>query len=341
MWSALALPTEEKEVPQQSDSVRYAGPMRRCSLPVLLALLSAGCASSPRLVPQGGFEHALGREQALSGRVWSRARSHLVCPEELLTAVRASSYLLLGETHDNADHHRLQAQLLDVWLGAHPRGARVAFEMIDEAQSHALDEPYPVNADALAAKLDWSQSGWPDFSLYRPIFEVALDHGARIVAAHPNREHLRASMHGASPEETESLKLEPPLPEAERAALAQEIRDSHCGQAPEAMVAPMIAAQTFKDAWMARALADATPPAALIAGSGHVRDDRGVPAYLARRGGKSVLTVDLIGVQAALEKPEEYELAPYDFVIFTPRVDDASACDRFREQLAKMRKGSK
>ncbi len=313
--------------------------MRILPLGLLLCSLLGACFARSTLTPKAGFSLPLGRDQPLTGRIWSARRQAFATRDELLDAVRKARFLLIGETHDNADHHQLEASLLENWLEAHAH-AGVGFEMIDEGQAPALREPLPTDPDAFAHKLAWDDSGWPEFALYRPVFEVALLRRVRVFAAHPSRERLRAAMHAVEAGDARALALDPPLPAAARDALAQEIRDSHCGHAPEAMVAPMIAAQSFKDAWMARALHDAHPPAALIAGRGHVRNDRAVPVYLKRRGAQGILSIALIDVDPGHDDPADYELAAYDFAIFTPRTSDASACDRFREQLERMHKGT-
>ncbi len=306
---------------------------------MLAALLTlTGCARTPALVSPTWFEQDLGREHVLSGRVYHVGEQAFVTGERLLADVRASSVLLLGETHDNPDHHRLQALLLDAFLKAHGP-ASVAFEMLDETQAPALD-PMPKNADELAQRVEWSASGWPDFALYRPVFETALQQHARIVAAHPSREHLRASMHGAPVDLAAALHLEPALAPAATEALAQEIRDAHCGHASPGMVDGMLKAQAFKDAWMARSMARAGAPVVLIAGRGHVYAQRAVPVYLARQGMKQVLSIALLDVDDARTEPAQYELEGFDYVLFTPRTTDESACERFRAQLEQMRHGS-
>jgi uncharacterized iron-regulated protein len=104
------------------------------------------------------------------------------------------------------------------------------------------------------------------------------------------------------------------------------------------MVEPMVQAQVFKDAWLARALADAHAPAALVAGRGHVHLARGVPRALRRQGLSNVLSIAMIDVEDAKVLPADYDVAAYDFALFTPRTTDESACERFQKQLEHMRK---
>ncbi len=298
-------------------------------------LLTLACATSGALTPRGGFVHRLGAEHPLAGRVYARETRDLVEPARLFAALAEADVVLIGEIHDNSDHHLLEAELITRFLLAHPE-AHVAFEMLDETQAEAL-EPPPKDADTLGERVRWQATGWPSFALYRPVFQAVLDGSGTLVAAHPSRERVRASMHGVSDAEARELHLFPPLSSPLREALVQEIADSHCGHAPEAMIEPMVRAQSFKDAFMARAMASVGGAALLVAGSGHVREDRGVPLFLARRGLVDVLSIRLVGVDDALLDPHAYAEAAYDFVIFTPRTTDESACDRFKEQLERMK----
>ena len=78
----------------------------------------------------------------------------------------------------------------------------------------------------------------------------------------------------------------------------------------------------------------------LIAGNGHSRADRGVPWYLGRgAAGAAIVSVGLLEVVPGEDDPAAYaasfgaEDLPFDFVWFTPRVDDQDPCEVYAEQL--------
>lgn len=305
---------------------------------LLLACASAAvsCGHASPLVPPSGFSLVLGREHPLVGQVYASADHALVSGTRLYDDVATAHYLLLGETHDNRDHHRLQAEVLSVFLDEHA-GARVAFEMLDEQVADVVARRAYTTPEQLAEQVDWKDSGWPEIALYRPIFQTALSRGAQLVAAHPSAEHVRASMAGVGADEAKALHLDHPLPAVQITAQHDEIREAHCGHANAMMLTAMQHAQTYKDAFMARALQPA--PTALIAGRGHVRKDRGVPYYLRSAGvvASEVLSVGFVDVDDARKAPEDYDVAGFDYVVFTPRVSDADPCEQFRKQLEEMR----
>jgi uncharacterized iron-regulated protein len=133
------------------------------------------------------------------------------------------------------------------------------------------------------------------------------------------------------------LNLALPYPAEMEAALLEELEVSHCGQLPQAALAPMARVQRLWDAWMADALlrgAEANDGAVLIAGAGHVREDRAVPRELrlSARGGGEILTLALVEVRAGQTDAKAYDAfdpALFDYVWFTPGVDEKDPCAAF------------
>lgn len=301
------------------------------------------------------FTATLDAASPLVGRSYDVSARQEIAWDALVEALSRARFALLGERHDHPDHHAVQARLV-AELSA--RGARpaVAFEMLHARQAAALAEAETSaggDAAAIARAVAWDVSGWPDFALYRPIFDVALAAGLPLVAANATPERVRAVARGqADPEARALLARAAPLPEAGRAELAAAIQRGHCGHAPEAMIGAMVEAQRVRDAAMAEALAAASeahheaepgPAAVLIAGNGHVSKRTGVPLQLARlEPGARIASVALLEVQPGVSDPFapgadlELELAGFDYVVFTPRLDDEDPCATFREQLERL-----
>jgi uncharacterized iron-regulated protein len=72
----------------------------------------------------------------LAGRIWQPAAARFVAPEAVAAALTAARFVLLGEKHDNADHHRIQAWLVGSMIAAGRRPA-VAFEMFNRDQQRS------------------------------------------------------------------------------------------------------------------------------------------------------------------------------------------------------------
>ena len=271
----------------------------------------------------------------------------------LVDRLQQARFVLLGEKHDNPDHHLLQAWLLQALIAAGRRPA-VGFEMFTVSDAPAIAAhlaAHPVDVDGLAEAVNWSASGWPDWAMYRPIAEAALQAHLPVVAANLAAAMVRSlSQRGTAGLDTafiarHGLDREPAADVG--TAIAEEIRTAHCGHASEAQVNAMMLVQRARDAQMAESLAAAASPdgAVLIAGAGHVRRDYGIPAYLARlTPGASVSSVAFLEVSQDRLNPRDYaawfrrQRIPFDYVWFTPRVDEQDPCAAFDEQLKKLRK---
>ena len=250
---------------------------------------------------------ACAHDSTLAGAIWD-TRAGTFVPETLLLArAAAAQHVILGEIHDNPEHHRLQLRVLE------RLGRRVlAMEQFDSEHQAAIDAA-PRNAEALADAGHFDRKGW-DWLLYKPLVELAFKRGWPIVAANLSRAEARAIV--ADP----SRSGLPPAPSVER-AIERDIIGGHCGQTPEAKrLAGMVAAQRARDARMASML---KAPSVLIAGRGHARRDRGVPLYL---GGDDVLAIGFTEVDAGNASPAGYDAGSFDYVWFTPRAVRNDPC---------------
>jgi uncharacterized iron-regulated protein len=305
-------------------------------LPFLLAALPAMAAEPP-----GGWQSRLAADHPLVGRIWSAAAQDYVDTNVLRQSLSGARYVLLGETHDNPDHHRLQAWAIQAMVDAGRRPA-VVWEMLTADQAPAL-AAYLARPDdgaaGLGAAVGWPASGWPDWSIYQPIAAVALAAGLPMAAGNVGEGLKRAVLRdglAALPVERRAALGLIDWREEHRQALLDDLYESHCALMPRTQLAPLVAVQRLRDAVLADALlrADAGDGAALIAGAGHVRRDRGVPWYLAARGHRDVIVLTMREVRDGRVDPATYADGA-DVVWFTPRSDDRDHCAELRERIEK------
>jgi uncharacterized iron-regulated protein len=234
---------------------------------------------------------------------------------ELATRVRSSDVVLVGETHDNPDHHRLEARIVDAFAAGHDAPA-VVFEMLDRDRQPAVEaslSAHPGDVDALAHAVDWASSGWPSWAMYRPVFQAAVAARGTFMAAGIDRASaMRVAKDGVAvfdPSLDGVFGLHDPLPPDVQATLRDEIREAHCGLMPEGMLDSMVTVQRARDALLAARLHEGSVNghgALLIAGAGHVRRDWGVPAQLARVYQAKPLAIALLEVRAKVATPDGY-----------------------------------
>jgi uncharacterized iron-regulated protein len=299
---------------------------RLTGLTACLALVLAGCTGSAL---DGGSDHPL------AGRIYRVAEGTPVSEAQLVADAAGADFVLIGERHDNPEHHRLQARLVAALQQRSERPRAVAFEMIPAWRQLEIVEYLAADGDpaGLGEVVAWDASGWPEWAWYRPIAETALASDAQIVAADLGTAEKRATfVQGAQafrPAFVQRTGLGEPWPAPMMVALQDELRAAHCGQIPGSVVIGMMRVQRARDAMMADRLAATSGRGGgiLIAGNGHVRNDRGVPWYLARlRPGARSLSIGLLEVRdEVLQRRTDL---PYDYVWFTPRVDEAGdPCD--------------
>jgi uncharacterized iron-regulated protein len=286
------------------------------------------------------------RDHALVGRIWDERAQDFVTEDALVRALAEADFALLGEIHDNPDHHVIQARLVRAIAAGGKRPA-LAFEMMGADKQDAIDAALakrPRSPDAVARAVEWDRSGWFGFAMYRPVFAAGLDAGMAIVAANlPVADAKRVAKEGAealSPELRGVLARQEPLPADVVASLRAEMKASHCdAPLPEPFLDRLALAQRARDAQMASRVTagGGSGGGILITGNGHVRTDRGVPSYLARDDGtRRMVAVGLFEVLPERTTPaqyaEEYGSArlPFDFVVFTPRTQREDPCAALR-----------
>ena len=261
-------------------------------------------------------------------------------------ALAGARYVLVGETHDNPDHHRIQAAIVAGLAGRRPA---VVFEMItaDEAPALAAFLARPGRAAAgLGPAVRWTERGWPDFAMYQPIVEAALGAGLTLLPGDLGRESVRAigrkGRAAVSDTEAARLGLDRAMPAEAEAALTLELKESHCGMLPDKALPGMLMVQRARDGALADALTAAAVPtgaAVLIAGTGHVRRDWAVPALIAaREPAAAVVSIGLLEVpradaDLATLGISDADPAPYDFVLFTPKAEVSDPCAGMAEAM--------
>ena len=107
----------------------------------------------------------------------------------------------------------------------------------------------------------------------------------------------------------------------------------------------MVQIQRARDGQIAQSLIAAShvDGAVLIAGAGHTRKDYGVPTHLGRKvPGQSMISLAFLEVDDAVLEPQAYAerfnstTLPFDYVWFTPRLDDLDPCERFEAELNRL-----
>lgn len=219
-------------------------------------------------------------------------------PQAIELLLQRQAVVCLGETHDRAWDHVIQAELVRRLGAAAKRDGvpfAVGFEMLPQAAQPALDA-FAAGSLTEAQFLDqsnWKASWGFPYDLYRPVFEAARASGAALLALNAPRALTRAiakrGLAGLDPETAETLP-ELKLDDAEHRAFFARAMGGHTGFDSETWER-FYAAQVTWDESMASSAAQwlqARSGAArivVIAGAGHCHQSA-VPRRIARRSGQ-------------------------------------------------------
>ncbi len=271
---------------------------------------------------------------------------------DLQRDVAAAQIVLLGEVHDNPEHHRFRAELLRERKG--PFGAVFEQFRADQAQAIAtflaMKKAVPASGDLAELKrlVDWDKSGWAKDG-YDPLFAAVIAASLPMYAGDPSRDMIKkVARHGPDvlpDDEIARLRLDKALPEKLQEGLLDQLEQSHCGLMPKTAFGNLAFAQRYRDAVQADAVLKAAQEngaAILFAGNGHVRNDRGVPYYVKQRApDKKMVSVMLIEVEEGKADPNFYiERGPdgqptADYIVLTPRAERPDPCEEMRKRFAK------
>ena len=303
----------------------------------------AGCVSSPSFTTPKLqlWEHRL------VGRIWDVKQQTFIDQATLINRALDSEYLLLGEQHDNLVHHQHQTWVIQT-LAKAGRQASVAFEMIDNYQGARLAKQPITSVDQLIAVLNRSKTNWQYEQHYKSLFAAALAAGYRIDSANLNSKRLMHTVKQGEdklPAVYQRMLAKTPLSAQQHDALRLDIIESHCHMLDEKTSRNMVLAQRLRDAIMAKSLLRSKAQLkVLIAGIGHVRNDRAVPLYLHNNRGvqahdDSILTIGFIEVDNGLTEVSAYaerwgsHTLPFDIAWFTPKVEREDACAKLRQHF--------
>ena len=262
---------------------------------LLLASWLSACATTPAVVEPVGTVLAPGIYRVSDG-----AR---ISPQELFDALDDARTVYIGETHDNAVHHQIQAQVLEGLMRRAPGRVALGMEMFQRPYQRHLDAYVSGEIDEaqMLEKTEYGDRWGFDFGLYRPLTSLVRSQGAPILALN------------ASSELTKKIKEEgfEGLNEAEQALVPETVgaeNPEHLEMFKEAMggahggmgaekLESFYRVQVTWDAVMGESVVrgmKARPEIAhvvVIAGMFHVRDGLGIPFHVEKLGGGKGLIV--------------------------------------------------
>lgn len=285
----------------------------------------------------GHAQDMLFADHPLAGKLWDANNRGFIDEATLLARLNSVDVLLLGEIHDNPQHHEFQQKLLQARLDAGARPA-LLMEQLDSESQPALNAALAIanRDDALSAVNGLIKfSNW---QAYTRLLSTAYDKQLPVIAGNvPSQKLQPVIWRGFGTLEADELKrlaIEEVWSDSRQQYMLNNMGGAHCGQLRDELREGLTRSQRLRDALLVNsALTNLDRGIVGIMGRDHARKDVGLPLYFAARTPTArVLTIGMIEVQPGSTAPDAYlgvsatEKPPYDIIWFSARVDRPNPC---------------
>ena len=207
---------------------------------------------------------------------------------EAVTALASARIVAVGESHDDAAHHRIQAEVLTALAARVPLA--VGLEMVASKDQPALDA-FMSGATAEKDFAVWWKTNWGfDYALYKPVFDAARKAGVPVRGLNAPRDVVKAvgkkGLAGLTA--AERGRIPAVILQSGDARYRKYVLESVSGHgAPPAAIPRMLEAMAVWNETMgenAAKLAAEGRVVLVVAGQGHVLYKAGILESAARRG---------------------------------------------------------
>jgi len=277
--------------------------MTRLFILTLLFLLTTACATSPTISDtlQG---------TALAPGIYRIETGVRVSEAELFAELSKAQVVYVGETHDNAAHHAVQARVVE---GLMRPGLALGMEMFQRPYQEPIDAFMKGEIDEaeLLKRTEYEKRWGFDFAFYRPMVALTQQRGARILALNApselTKKVAREGRDALTPEEEALLPPTLDVPNPTHRAMFDEVMESvHAGM-DAAMLDRFYVAQVIWDATMAMSVVEGlerleVEQVVVLAGVVHVLGGHGIPFHV-KRLKPEVRTRIVLPAEATAERP--------------------------------------
>jgi uncharacterized iron-regulated protein len=237
---------------------------------------------------------------------WTVPGGARIAVQAILARSAKAQVVLLGESHDNADHHRWELQTVAALSALHPRLV-LGFEMFPRRVQNSLDRwvARELSESEFLKASDWSAVWGYETAFYTPLFHFARLNNIPMVALNVERDFVKTvasqGWDAVPAEKREGVSVPAPA----SAAYSERLFAAYAQHPDKQKAAParsdpeftrFVEAQLVWDRAMAQALAQAAArdPDALVVGimgASHAADGDGVPHQLESLGLKRIVVL--------------------------------------------------
>ena len=323
-------------VSKPADKFRLTPAFSKILVTICSLLILSGCLQQSQTIEKE-WQSPLLKNHPLNGQIFDINNNSKISYSQLIEQLGNYRYILIGEKHDNPDHHQLERQLLgDLQRNS---ATRVVLEMLNQQQSTGFDQLDASSSnEEIKDALHWPDKGWP-WKDYSGLVVSALQNNNDIRGGNLKRSLLMDIYRGAKPDEARFTTVSKISSDIKQTILKQ-VYESHCKTIPTDQLAPMVEIQISRDASMAYNLTQkltSTQQAILFTGGFHGRKDTGVTQHLIQLGAdkREIITVQLVEADENALTAQDYPFASpqiADYIMFTPKYSDQDYCAPLRKK---------
>ena len=303
------------------------------SLSLFLAA-SAPASQTPNTFMPVTWQSPLLKDHPLVGHIIALESQRSLSPTELVSELSQYPIVLIGEKHDNADHHQIETWLIQQLYPSDSANTSLVLEMLDDSQTTNTIISGMSDSD-LKQRLNWQDDSWP-WQDYGPLIKAALEQNMPVLSGNISRDAIH-TIYKAGVPKTQRLASTQGITQAVKDQVLDQVYESHCQLMQRNQLAPMVSVQLARDASLAYAIKQrSTDNVILVAGGFHTDKSVGVPLHLSPLEQQHTRTILLVEVDATHEQAKDYTtLSKADYVWFTPKANNTNYCDDLRQQWQK------
>lgn len=258
-------------------------------------------------------------------RIIDTSNGNDVTLEALVNKLSNQEFILLGELHDNEQHHQQRGELIVALKSLAPT---VVAEHLERGNIFIFNDDLKDNL--VLAGFDPKGWRWP---LHEALFSAIAKAEITLLGGNIPREIAKKIVregNDAFPSELLGIIEQAPLDESAKNNLDADLLNSHCGHINAPMLPGLQLAQRARDASMFNAMEQASKPVILVAGNGHVRLDYGIPSLLRQYQPQSnFVSIGFIEDSVDLSDMDKLR-AQYHYLWVTPKIERKDPCIGFK-----------
>ncbi|MBF0380195.1 MAG: ChaN family lipoprotein [Magnetococcales bacterium] len=266
----------------------------------------------------------MGPQQIENGQVINLFRQKIITQEQLYDQLSEKRVVLVGETHNDPNHHKVQLKIIQ-GIYKHNNNMAIGLEMIPRHLQSQLDRwvADELSREDFLKAVDWDQTWGFDSDLYMPILRFARDNNIHLVAMNIKREVVKQVRLKGLDGVADNIKDELPkiAPASDKyKTMLREVFESHPMMSKMGKFENFVDAQQVWDGVMATQInhwLGENPYGLLVglAGSGHISYGNGIPHQLKSQGVEDIATVLPWNIE---EKWADYKVANYAWGVPKP-----------------------